>query len=135
MGYLLLILFVCFCVAMYFTIGRNLKVTLNTGHKVNPFLVIILPVVIFSLFYLNTEKLKITVYQHDKALLNSNNNQLKTVEGRVNNYHSESKEGHGNKEFTCRIPYFIILILKKAGQVITQPFGMAELYGKIFMLE
>jgi len=86
---------------MYFGIGRNLKVTLRGGLKVNPFLAVIPPVVIFSLFYLNTEKLKIDVYQHDKSLLNSNSRELKIVEGPVKNYFPESKDGHG-EEFTVQ---------------------------------
>lgn len=101
MGYIFLVLFVCVCIAMYFKF-RNLKVRLNGGFKVSPFLAVIPPVVIFSLFFLNTEKLKIDVYQHDKALLNSNSKELKTVEGTVENYSQESKEGHGYEEFTVQ---------------------------------
>jgi hypothetical protein len=86
---------------MYFGIGRNLKVTLNGGLKVNPFVAVIPPVVIFSLFYLNTDKLKIDVYQHDRTLLNSNSKELKIVEGTVKNYYPESKDGHG-EEFTVQ---------------------------------
>ncbi|WP_073404838.1 hypothetical protein [Mucilaginibacter sp. OK098] len=101
MGYIFLVLFVCFCIAMYFGIGRNLKMTLRGGLKVNPFLAAIPPVVIFSFFYLNTEKLKIDVYQHDKTLLNSNSRELKTVAGTIKDYYPESKEGHG-EEFTVQ---------------------------------
>ena len=36
MGYIFLALFVCFCIAMYFGIGRTSKVTLRGGLKVNP---------------------------------------------------------------------------------------------------
>jgi hypothetical protein len=104
-GYILLALFVCFCIAMSFGIARNLKVTLNTGHKINPFLVIIPPAVIFSFFYLSTEKLKIDVYQHDKDLLNSNSKELKIVEGPVKNFHPEPTEGHG-EEFTVQDTLF-----------------------------
>lgn len=99
MGYIFLMLFVCLCVAMYFKF-RNLRVTLNGGFKVSPFLAVIPWVVIFSLFSLGTEKLTIDVYQHDKALLNSNSKELKVVEGNVRDYYSEPKDGHGNEEFT-----------------------------------
>lgn len=105
-NYILLLLFVCFCVAMYFTVGRNLTVTSNTGHKGNLFLLAIPPVVLFSLFELRVEKLKIDVYQHDKTLLESASKELKVVEGTVNNYYSESKEGHGNEEFTVQDTLF-----------------------------
>jgi hypothetical protein len=98
-SYILLALFVCICIALYFGIGRNLKVTLNGGLRVSPFLAVIPPVVLFSLFYLSTEKLKISVYQHDKALLNTNSNELKVVEGNVKDFYPEGKEGHG-EEFT-----------------------------------
>ncbi len=101
MGYIFLVLFVCFCIAMYFGIGRNWKVTLNGGLKVNFFLAVIPPVVIFSLFYLSTEKLKIDVFQHDKALINSNSSALKIVERPVADYFPESKDGHG-EEFTVQ---------------------------------
>ena len=104
MGYILLVLFVCFCVAMYFKF-RDLKVRLNGGFKVSPFLAIIPPAVILSFFFLSTEKLTIDVYQHDKALLNSNSKELKTVEGPVMNYFPESKEGHG-EEFTVQDTLF-----------------------------
>lgn len=100
-SYILLVLFVCLCVAMYFRF-RNLKITLNGGFKVSPFLAVIPPVIIFSLFFLSTEKLKIDVYQHDKALLDSNSKELKTVEGPIMNYSPESKEGHGYEEFTVQ---------------------------------
>jgi hypothetical protein len=86
---------------MYFGIGRNLKVTLRGGLRVNPFLAVIPLVVIFSLFSLSTDKLKIDVYQLDKTLLNSNSKELKIVEGTVNNYYPESKDGHG-EEFTVQ---------------------------------
>jgi len=98
-GYIFLALFVCICIAIYFVTGKSLKVTLTGGFKVSPFLAVIPPVIIFSLFYLSTEKLKIDVYQHDKTLLNSNSRELKIVEGTVENYSPESKEGHG-EEFT-----------------------------------
>ena len=101
MGYIFLALFVCFFVAMYFKF-RDLKVRLNGGFKVSPFLAVIPPVVIFSLFFLGTEKLTIDVYQHDKALLNSNSKELKVVEGNVKDYYSEPKDGHGNEEFTVQ---------------------------------
>jgi hypothetical protein len=87
---------------MYLGIGRNWKVTLRGGLKVNPFLAIIPPVVIFSFFYLSTVNLKINVYQHDKTLLNSNSKELKIVEGTVNDYSAEAKDGHGNEEFTVK---------------------------------
>jgi hypothetical protein len=106
MGYILLLLFVCFCIAMYFTVGRNLKVKLNTGHKVSPFLAVIAPVVLFSLFELRVEKLKIDVYSHDKTLLESESKELKTVEGNVKNYYPEAKDGHGNEEFTVQDTLF-----------------------------
>jgi len=102
MRYVFVALFVGFCVAMYFGKGKNLKVTLNTGQQVNAFLAIIPPVVIFSFLYLSTEKLKIDVYKHDEALLNSNSKELKIVEGVVKNYYPESKEGHGNEGFTVQ---------------------------------
>jgi hypothetical protein len=105
MGYIFLGLFVCFCIAMYLGMGRNLKVTLNTGQKVNPFLAVIPPVVIFSSFYLKTEKLKIDVYKHDKILLNSHSKELKIMEGTVENFYPESKEGHG-EEFTVQDTLF-----------------------------
>ncbi|MDN3583897.1 hypothetical protein [Mucilaginibacter flavus] len=105
-GYILLMLFVCVCIALYFTIGRNLKVTLRGGGKVNPFLAVIPPVVVFALFYLSTEKLKIDVYQHDKDLLNSSNKELKVVEGPVRNYFPEKRDGHGNEEFTVQDTLF-----------------------------
>jgi len=85
---------------MYLGVGRNWKVTLRGGLKVNPFLAVIPPIIIFSLFYLNTVKLKIDVYQHDKTLLTSNSKELKIVEGIVENYSAEAKDGHGNEEFT-----------------------------------
>jgi hypothetical protein len=87
---------------MYFGKGRNMKVMLNGRFEVNPFLAVIPPVLIFSLFYLNTEKLKIDVYQHDKALLISNNKGLKIIEGTVKNYYPEAKGGHGDEEFTVQ---------------------------------
>lgn len=95
-------LFVGFCIAMYFGKGKNLKVTLNTGHQVNAFLAVIPPVVMFSLIYLSIEKLKIDVYEHDENLLNSNSKQVKVAEGVVKNYYPESKEGHGNEQFTVQ---------------------------------
>jgi hypothetical protein len=98
-GCVLLGLFSCFCIAMYVDRGRNSKVTLRGGLKVNAYLAILVPVVIFSLFQLNTDKLEINIYQHDKALLNSNSKELKLVEGAVKNYFPESKDGHGNEEF------------------------------------
>lgn len=78
-GYIFLALFVCFCIAMYFGKGRSLKVTLRGGFKVNPFLAVIPPVVIFSLIFLSIDKLKIDVYQHDKTLLSGNSKELKRL--------------------------------------------------------
>ncbi|HTD97948.1 MAG TPA: hypothetical protein VK668_01625 [Mucilaginibacter sp.] len=101
-GYILLVLFIVFCVTMYLGVGRNCKVTLSGGLKVNPFLAVILPVVLFSFIYLNIVNLKINVYQHDKTLLNSNSKELKIVEGTVKDYSSEAKDGHGNEEFTVK---------------------------------
>lgn len=105
-GYIFLVLFVCVCIAMYFTIGRNLKVTLSGGLKVNPFLVVIPPVALIVFFSSGTKKLDIDVYQHDKALINSNSKQLKTVEGFVKDYYSEAKDGHGDEEFTVQDTLF-----------------------------
>ena len=101
-GYIFLVLIIGFCIAMYLGIGRNWKVTLRGGVKVNPFLAAIFPIIIFSLLGLNVLKLKIDVYQHDKALLNSNNKELKIVEGTVQNYSPEAKDGHGDEEFTVK---------------------------------
>lgn len=101
-GYIFLSLFVIFCITMYLGIGRNSKVTLRGGQRVNSFLVVIPPVVIFSLVYLNIVKLKIDVYQHDKTLLNSNSKGLKIVEGTVKDYSAEAEGGHGNEEFTVK---------------------------------
>jgi len=64
---------------MYFGKGRSLKVTLRGGFKVNPFLAVIPPVVIFSLIFLSIDKLKIDVYQHDKTLLSGNSKELKRL--------------------------------------------------------
>jgi hypothetical protein len=86
---------------MYFKL-RNLKVTLNGVYKVSPFLAVIPPVVIISLFSLNTDKLKIDVYQHDKALLTNRSNELKIVEGFITDYSPESKDGHGFETFTVQ---------------------------------
>jgi hypothetical protein len=86
---------------MYFKF-RNLKVRLNGGFKVSPFLAVLPPAIIFSLIFLSTEKLTIDVYQHDKALLDSNSKELKVVEGNVRDYYSDPKDGHGNEEFTVR---------------------------------
>lgn len=105
LSYIGLGLFVCLCVVLYFGVGRTWKITLNTGHKVNPCLAIIPPVLIFSLFYLNTQNLQINVYNHDKELLNSHSKELKTVEGPVMNYSPESKDGHG-EEFTVQDTLF-----------------------------
>jgi hypothetical protein len=104
-GYIFLLLFVCFCISIYSGIGRKLKITLNGGFKVNPFLAVIPPVVIFSVIFLNIQKLDINVYQHDKALLNSNSKELKILKGTVENYYPESKEGHG-EEFTVQDTLF-----------------------------
>lgn len=83
-----------------------MKVTLRGGLTANPFLAIIPLVAIFTLFYLSTVKLKIDVYEHDKALLNGNSKELKMVEGPVKDYCPEAAEGHGNEEFTVKGVFF-----------------------------
>jgi hypothetical protein len=101
-GYIFLMFIIGFCIVMYWGIGRKWKVTLRGGLKVNPFLAAIPLITIFSLLGLNILKLKIDVYQHDKALLDSSSKELKLVDGVVQNYSPEEKEGHGNEEFTVK---------------------------------
>jgi len=94
------ILVVYFCITMYFGVGRDAKITLNTGNKVNPFLAALVPVTFLFLGFLYQNILNINVYRHDKAMLNSN--QLKTVEGIVDDYSPASKDGHGDEGFTVQ---------------------------------
>ncbi len=82
---------------MYLGIGRNIKVTLNTGDKANPFLFALLPVTIGFLIFLHIDILDINVYQQDKAVYN--NGQFKVVEGKVTDFHPMPGDGHGYEYF------------------------------------
>jgi hypothetical protein len=96
---------VTFCIVMYWKLGRKTKVTLNTGHRVDPFLAGLVPLVIFFFFFLSIDIMNINVYEHDKTLINSNSKELKILEGTVKNYSPESKDGHG-EEFTLQDTLF-----------------------------
>ncbi len=100
------VLVVSFCVAMYLGRGRKAVITLNTGHKVNPFLMALLPATLVFAIYAKIDIMDINVYQHDKALLNSNSSEVKVVEGNVKNYYAEARDGHGNEEFTVQDTLF-----------------------------
>lgn len=86
-----------FCIRMYLGKGRNLKVTLNTGDKANPFLFVLIPVTIGFLIFLYIDILDINVYLQDKAVFNSS--QLKVVQGKVTDFHPMPEDGHGYEYF------------------------------------
>jgi len=85
---------------MYLGRGRHWEIKLNTGHKVNPFLIALLPASFLFLVSLQVDLLEINVYEHDKTMLNSN--KTKIVEGIVANFSPESKDGHGYETFTVQ---------------------------------
>ncbi len=91
------VLIVCFCMIMFFGKGRNAVITLNTGHKVNPFLIALLPVTFIFLVFLHIDILDINVYNEDKDVFYSS--RLKVVEGRVIDFHPMPDGGHANEEF------------------------------------
>jgi len=88
---------VFFCVVMYRGRGRKAKITLNTGDKVNPFLMALLPITFVFLIYAYIDALEINIYYRDKAILSSS--ELKTVEGYVKDFHPQSDTGHGYEYF------------------------------------
>jgi len=82
---------------MYRGKGRNAQITLNTGHKVNPFLFVLVPVTFVFLVYVHIDILDINVYLQDKEVFNSR--QLKVVEGMVTDFHPMPANGHGYEYF------------------------------------
>ena len=45
---------------------------------------------------------ELTAYQYKTKLLTSNSSNLKAAEGEVNNYYSNSKDGHTKEKFTVQ---------------------------------
>lgn len=91
------LLIVAFCIMMYRGRGRNAVLTLNTGNKGNPYLLILIPTTFVYLLFGGIDLSEISIYKRDKAFLNSN--QVKVVEGDVTDFHAMPDNGHGYEYF------------------------------------
>jgi len=102
LGCVTLGLIFCIYKAISFRRRRKALTSFNTANKVNPYLIALLPVTIIFLCILPSDMYELTAYQYKTTLLISNSSNLKVAEGEVNNYYSNSKDGHTKEKFTVQ---------------------------------